>query len=211
MYSDLTAVIVAGGKSSRMGREKALMRFKGRTMIEHSLTLLSPLFPMVAINTNRPDDFEFLGVPTFPDVFREAGPLGGIHAALTRMESPKVFILGCDIPLMTRDIIRTIVEFPSDRPIVIPHADGFLQPLCGVYAKGITDIIAHLIDKRENRDGATKRCGMFDLTRLVPTTVLTIEEECSTYRAGAFLNMNRPDEYQLLLQHEENNETPFNC
>ncbi len=80
MYSDLTAVIIAGGKSSRMGQDKALMRFRGRTIIEHSLSLLSPLFSRVAVNTNRTEEFDFLNVQTFPDIIPDAGPLGGIRA-----------------------------------------------------------------------------------------------------------------------------------
>lgn len=135
----------------------------------------------------------------FPDQYSEAGPLGGIHAALSFVPAGKVFVLGCDIPLMTREVIRTIVEYPSDDPVVIARGDGFLQPMCGLYDPRITGTIAHMVERR-NAEGRKKNCGLLELTKTVPTTIIPIEEALSAYQPGTFFNMNRPEEYREIVR-----------
>ncbi|MBP9211568.1 MAG: molybdenum cofactor guanylyltransferase [Bacteroidetes bacterium] len=196
----MTGILLAGGKSSRMGQNKALMMLNGKSLAERGLELLSGLFPSVAVSANAPEDFMSLGVPVFSDHYIDAGPLGGIHAALTFASGGKVFILGCDIPLMTRDVIRTIVEYPSHDPVVIARGDGFLQPMCGVYDPRIMDTVARMIGRRTVEGRTTRSCGLQELTRTVPTTIIPIDEACPTYLPGTFFNMNRQDEYWEIVE-----------
>ncbi|NUN70694.1 MAG: NTP transferase domain-containing protein, partial [Bacteroidetes bacterium] len=125
--------------------------------------------------------------------------LGGIHAALKFVQTGKVFVLGCDIPLMTREVIRTIVEYPSEDPVVIARADGYLQPMCGLYDTRISATIERLIGER-NAEGRKKSCGLLELTRSAPTTIIPIKEIFPAYQPGTFFNMNRPEEYREIVR-----------
>ncbi len=200
MYPSVTGILMAGGKSTRMGRNKALLTLNGKTMAERGITLLTELFPTIAVNSNSPELFASLGVPVFPDLMPDAGPLSGIHAALSYVAAGKVFVLGCDIPLMTADVIRAIVEFPADNPVVIARGDGYLQPLCGLYDTRIAGTVAHMIEQRNPMNEMQQSCGLLDLTHRVATTIIPIEEVCPTYRPGTFFNMNRPEEYREILE-----------
>ncbi len=138
MYNDITGVILAGGKSKRMGENKALLKIGGITIIEHLTLLLKSIFHKVIIITNDPGEYSFLEVDLFPDVYINKGPLAGIHSALIHSSTETNFILSCDIPFITAEVIEEIINYKTAYPITVVKADGFVQQLAGFYNKKLS-------------------------------------------------------------------------
>ncbi|MDR3667078.1 MAG: molybdenum cofactor guanylyltransferase [Ignavibacteriaceae bacterium] len=204
MYNDITGFILAGGKSTRMGTNKSLLRIGGITIIERVVNLMKDLFKEVILITNQTDEFKFLNLSMYEDIHNDTGPLGGIHSALVNSTTEKNFIISCDMPLMTADVIKFLIEFPTKKPITIAKADNFIQQLCGVYYKNLVPYIEEIFKdsktvKDETNPEQTKRgCSVLELIKNVPAEIIDIEKEYSGYQPGTYYNMNRPEEFSFI-------------
>ena len=131
----LTLAIQAGGKSSRMGEDKALMPFRGRPLIQHVMESLAVIADEIIITTNHPDDYRFLDVPLFIDLRPGRGALGGLYTALERASKPFVAVVACDMPFASLDLFsaahRLMAEFDMD--VIIPSTENGLEPLHALY------------------------------------------------------------------------------
>ena len=94
----LTICVQAGGESSRMGQDKALMPFLGRPLIQRVTDRLAPIADEVIVTTNHPEDYRFLGLPLFPDLKPGRGALGGLYTALSSATCESVAVVACDMP-----------------------------------------------------------------------------------------------------------------
>lgn len=132
---ELTAFILAGGQSSRMGSNKAFLSLAGQMLIDHALRRLKPLECDIFIVGPRADFNPFGRV--LEDRFTDSGPLAGIHRALERSESSFNLITAVDMPLLTTDFLRSLVAAAKGdaAEVVIPHTTEGFQPLCAVYRK----------------------------------------------------------------------------
>jgi molybdopterin-guanine dinucleotide biosynthesis protein A len=204
MYYDITAFILSGGKSKRMGTNKSLLTIGGLTVIERVVKLVSNLFQDVILITNQPEDYSFLNLKMYKDLYKDIGPLAGIHSALVHTSTDKNFIISCDIPLMTSDVIKYIVEYPTTKPITITKADNFIQQLCGLYDKSLISAIDKIIQKEiavtdeRNPDQKKRGCSVLDLVNNTESAIIDIEKEFKDYQPGTFYNMNRPEEYKYI-------------
>ena len=204
MYNDITCFILAGGKSTRMGTNKSLLRIGGITIIERVVNLMKGLFQDVLLITNQTEEFSFLKIMMLEDIHKNTGPLAGIHSALVDTKTEKNFIISCDMPLMTGEVIKYLVDYPTERPITIARADNFIQQLCGVYYKSLVPFIESIIES--NKKGADERnpeqskrgCSVLELVKNVPAEIIDIEKEFSDYKPGTFYNMNRPEEFNYI-------------
>lgn len=202
MYNDITGIILAGGKSTRMGREKALLEVRGKKIIEIIVDLINPLFEHKMISTNSPSEFSYLGLPIVEDEFRYAGPLAGIHAALKSSGTEKNFIISCDVPLMSRQMIEFIITADSKKPIVITRAVGFLQPLIGVYSKSLVPVIEQILS-----DTSLKNSSHKSLHKLIDIAGAEILSPITLpfYKDELFFNMNNKDDYEKIIVIFEQN------
>lgn len=133
----ITIVIQAGGQSSRMGQDKALMPFLGQTLIEREIERVSLLAGELLITTNHPQDYAFLGRPLFPDVLPGLGALGGLYTALYAATLPVVAVLACDMPFINPRLIaaqRDLLE-AEGADVVIPRTEQGMEPLHAVYRR----------------------------------------------------------------------------
>ncbi|MDD3471233.1 MAG: molybdenum cofactor guanylyltransferase [Syntrophaceae bacterium] len=143
---DVTAVILAGGKASRMGGiNKALLKIKGKTIIEREIAILDSLFPEIIIITNSPEDYKFLGKPTFRDIIPGKGSLGGLYTGLMSAKNPYSFFVACDMPFLNSDIIKVLVENIKRHDIVIPKINGHFEPIHAIYSKRCLPFIKKLV------------------------------------------------------------------
>lgn len=134
--SDITGVILAGGRSSRFGENKALATFHGIPMIDRVVTVLSPLFEELLLVTNRPEEFQRLHLPTLVDRVPYQGPLGGIATALEVSRNDRIFVAACDMPLLRPSTIQKIVEAADEGShTVIPVHNGVREYLMGLYSR----------------------------------------------------------------------------
>jgi molybdopterin-guanine dinucleotide biosynthesis protein A len=202
MYKNITGIILSGGKSSRMGENKSLMKLGNRTVIEHTLSLMQSIFSEVILVTNTPDEYQFLNIPLFEDIYRYAGPLAGIHSALRNSKTEKNFIISCDIPLITKVMIEYIINYDTPHPITVTRADGYIQQLAGKYSNSLIPKIDALlkIEDKETRDSNQKKrkCKVHSLLDLVGAEIIEARE-LDFYSDGIFLNMNRKEDYQHIL------------
>jgi molybdopterin-guanine dinucleotide biosynthesis protein A len=133
-FPGVTAFILAGGKSSRMGADKAFVDFEGRTLLARALGVARELCDDVRIVGSSAKFSEY--GPVVEDVFRECGPLGGIHAALRASSNEINLMLAVDMPFVSRSLLRYLVAQARSAAgvhAVVPRCGGKLQPLCAVY------------------------------------------------------------------------------
>lgn len=142
----MTGIVLAGGKSSRMGVNKALIEFGGRRLIEATVDCLRALFPEVLIIANDPPRYAYLGVKVIPDLIPDSGSLGGIYTGLSAASHHTGFFVACDMPFLNADLITLLVREAEGWDVVVPRVNGELQPLHAVYAKSCLPLIKESID-----------------------------------------------------------------
>jgi len=131
----ITAVILAGGKSSRMGSDKAFLNLGTDTMIGELISRLKKTFTEIIIIAEDVKKYERFGLEVFGDILPDKGPLGGIYTALMRSGTFSNFIFACDAPFVDLDLIRYMIDKAEGADIVVPRHDGVFEPLCAIYSK----------------------------------------------------------------------------
>jgi molybdopterin-guanine dinucleotide biosynthesis protein A len=129
---DVEGFILVGGASRRMGRDKALLDFGGQPLVERIAHELSTLASAVSLVGAREARASFKNVP---DIYRQWGALGGIHAALTAAKTDWAAVVACDLPFVTGELFERLTTFVNNTTdAVVPiQADGRPQPVCALY------------------------------------------------------------------------------
>lgn len=203
MYNNITGIILSGGKSIRMGENKSLMKLGNKTIIEHVKDLMQSLFSKVILITNDPDDYKFLNLEMFKDIYFRMGPLAGIHSGITHSTTDKNFIISCDIPLMTTEMIKYLVEYKTNKPITIAKADGFIQQLCGIYNKSCKPYTENILSANTNHEGRNgdqkkRECKVLGLLDMIGAEIIEAEL-LPFYKKDIFFNMNKRTDYETIL------------
>ncbi|MEZ5428075.1 MAG: molybdenum cofactor guanylyltransferase [Pyrinomonadaceae bacterium] len=182
--------VLAGGRSRRMGRDKALLPFGGRNFLENASGILMPFCPKVSavFNRDQRDLAEKLppGVASVFDQLEDRGPLGGIHAALQNCVSKRAFVLACDLPFITKDVIEKLISCDENlSAAVVPvQPDGRFQPLCAIYRKD--ECLPHLEEILSKKEDASVR----DFLKMLKIKTVRTEDLGAT--ADLFANINSP-------------------
>ncbi len=184
---NVTGVILAGGRSIRYGKNKALVKIEGISLIERVIGVMGPLFQNLIISTNTPDDYSHLNLSIQEDLIRGLGPLGGIHAALSVMPDEAGFFVACDMPFLNREFINHMVEVGQGFDAVVPRISWKLEALHAIYSKRCLPAIERLIES-----------GECQIIRFFPEmSVRYVEEDeirCFDPELRSFFNVNRPEE-----------------
>jgi molybdopterin-guanine dinucleotide biosynthesis protein A len=134
--SDVCAVILAGGQSSRMGFNKALLDVGGRPLIRVLVDRIRPLTDQILISSNDCSSYRFLNFPVVPDRFKGHGPLAGFHAAMLWNICSLYLVLACDLPNLQETLLRNLVSLAEGFDAAVPRTgDGLAHPLCAVYRR----------------------------------------------------------------------------
>ena len=144
----ITTVIMAGGKSSRMGADKAFVPLLGKPLIEHVLESVGGLGDEQIIITNRPDRFHYLGLPLYSDIYQGFGPLGGLHAALAHATHPHLLVVACDMPWLNRDLLGHMISIRATADAVVPRWTKFPEPLHAIYSKACLEPVTASLQAR---------------------------------------------------------------
>jgi molybdopterin-guanine dinucleotide biosynthesis protein A len=146
---DVTGIVLAGGKSSRMQTEKAFIRAGGRTFIQQTVEKMQEIFERVFIVSTEQEKFESCCVSIIPDIYPERGPLGGIHAALSASKSEWIFVVPCDVPLWEPEIVAEMMLHTKNCDAVVPIFEGKYETLFALYRKTSLPVIENsLLQKR---------------------------------------------------------------
>jgi len=122
LIKGVTGVILAGGKSSRFGANKAFAEVNGRQLIRRVTDIMGSVFEELIIITNDPGEYSSLGLPMHEDLIKGLGPLGGIYTGLEKMPERLGFFVACDMPFLNEDLIRYITEkMDDDLDAVVPR------------------------------------------------------------------------------------------
>ena len=176
----VAGVILAGGKSSRFGSNKALALHQGDALIQGIASRLAGLFPETLLITNTPEEYGFLGWPMAGDLYPGCGPLAGIHAALRTVSQPRIFVCGCDMPLVNPDLIRFLCQLEGGHDLVLPWLDEGPEPLYAVYGKTALPIIEDQLAQKQYKIGR-----LFDKLRIrkvTPEEILQILPDLTTFQ-----------------------------
>lgn len=144
----VTGIILAGGKSTRMGFDKGLAIYHDKRLIDSVFEVLSALVDNVIIIANS-NIYDYLDVPVYPDCIADVGPLGGIYTGLHHSVSEHNIIVACDMPLLKRKTIKDLLSIKDQSQIVIPSHKNGLEPLCGYYNKSIQAALKTYIDEEQ--------------------------------------------------------------
>jgi molybdenum cofactor guanylyltransferase len=187
---DVTAFILAGGKSSRMGADKAFLEFDGQTLLDRTLELARSVTGDVRI-VGGLEKFAPFG-PVVEDVFPGQGPLGGIHAALRSSTSDLNLMLAVDAPFVSRALLEYLIDEAHHAPeatVVVPCCNGHRQPLCAIYRREFADAAETALIAGKNRIDV-----LFDM---VKSRVIEEEElEQAGFSAALFCNLNTPEDVE---------------
>jgi FdhD protein len=184
----VAGVVLAGGRSTRMGSDKALLPYQGGRFIEAIARRMEGLFDEVIVATGEEGRYDFLSCRRVPDRYPGMGALGGIHAALLASASDRIFVVGCDMPDLKPELVRHLCALSEGADVVVPESEGGLEPLHAVYRKSVLPVVEEAL-----RDGRCRVVSFFDKVRV--RRVPRAEVERIDPSGSAFRNINTPEEY----------------
>ncbi len=145
---ELTGIILAGGKSSRMGEDKGLAMLRGKRMIEYVIETIKESTNNIIIISNNLEYSQF-GYPVFSDLIIDCGPMGGIYTGLKQSKTKFNLVLSCDMPFINSKIINYLIHRSVDFEITVPLNNGKIEPLCGIYKKSCSGLFLELLLKKK--------------------------------------------------------------
>jgi molybdenum cofactor guanylyltransferase len=149
---DVCAVILAGGKSRRMGSNKALLDIGGKPMIQLLIDRIRPVTDRILISSNDCLSYRFLDFPVIPDHFAGHGPLAGFHSAMIQNVCSLYIMLACDLPNLKTPLLRKLVSMAEGYDAAIPRTrDGLAHPLCAVYRRTCLPSVEHALERGANK------------------------------------------------------------
>lgn len=187
MTEAVSVAVLAGGKSSRMGRDKAFVSILGRPLIEEVLARVAGLGTETLIVTNRPEAYRYLGLPLVGDVFPEQGALGGIYTAIYAARSPYALVIACDMPFLNRDLLAYLIHLRAGYDVVVPRLGGVPEPLHALYSKNCLEPI-----RRSLESGVRKIITFFPEVRVRYVDEAEIDRFDPAHLS--FINVNTPAE-----------------
>lgn len=191
----VTGVILAGGASSRMGSNKALLPYRGGRFIESIHRLLGELFDEVLLVTNTPEQYDFLPCRKATDLYHGMGALAGLHAGLQQSRTAHIFAVACDMPYLNPALIRMLAGWRSRGDVVIPHGEKGPEPLHALYGKGCLPAM-----ERALGSGRRRIVSFFSEVRVwdvPPALVARLDPGFESFK-----NINTPDDYFALRNDE---------
>ena len=184
-------IILAGGKSSRMGKDKVFLSYQGKMLIQHSLDLAQAVCAQVLISANG-QGFDRFHLPIVRDEIGGCGPIGGIYSTLKHADLGWNFVLSCDTPFVSREVVERLIMNIADFDCIVPIHGSLKEPLVALYHKKANPKIKKFISK-----------GVFKLKVLVTelNTKLVDVSDLVEKDPKLFQNFNFPDDLNFSPVH----------
>jgi len=187
---DITGVILVGGKSRRMGRDKAFLQIAGKPLFERVLEVFRESFDLLLLVGDRAERFARFGLPVLPDIY-PGSALGGLYTGLRHAETQHIFVSSCDLPFPNRDILIFLCSLRDGFDAVVPNTTQGFEPLFAVYSKSCLGPMRSLLE-------SGNMC-VYDFYPQVRVRYLQGEELTHLDRDGrSFVNINSPEEFEKL-------------
>ena len=190
---NIGCVILAGGKSTRMGRDKANLEIQDKTFIKKLAQELD-FFDEKLIARGLNEEFEGIDWEIIPDLYAGCGPIGGLHSALKNCRSEALFCLPCDIPLLETSLFQWLIQFLDKEhdAVVCVTPDGKRHPLSGIYWKNAAVVLEEQISKGDNR--------MMNALKKMRIKYVVVD---SKNKEDQLFNVNTPQDYRRLIEYCE--------
>ena len=192
-FNDITGVILAGGESKRMGRDKSTLEFSGDRLIKKTVQLFKSLFPDVIVISKETDHLKDLDCPVIEDMVPDRGAMIGILTAFKNSTKEAIFVAACDMPFLNKELISYIISEGSGFDVALPVVAGKRHPLHGLYSRASSGPMSEALKKGK------KSLNAF-INSLAPEKVRLIdEEEIKQIDAEALslFNMNTVEEFEM--------------
>jgi molybdenum cofactor guanylyltransferase len=195
--SQLSAAILAGGQSRRMGQDKALLEVEGRPLIEYVLDVANAVADATLIIASDRPEYERFGSRVVPDKFPQSGSLGGIYTALSEARHEHCFVLACDMPFVSHSLVKFMAERDRNYDVLVPAlsadrsdqgGEETLETLHAIYTKSCMSAI-----ERQLNAGVFKVIGFFSEVNVqkLPEEVIMQHDP----QLLSFFNANTPEEF----------------
>lgn len=184
---NITGIVLAGGKSSRMGKDKGMIPFHGSTFIERIIKTVAPFVSELIISANDPGYAE-LGYSQIRDLVPEKGPLGGIISAGGSCRTKYMLVVSCDLPMLQPGVISSIInQAGQGYEAIVPLHSGKAEPLCALYSVSVLPIFKKQIEEDDLK------------MRNILKKILVHYVDIPGHLGGnSFLNVNTPEELRNL-------------
>ena len=193
MNPDCAVIVVAGGKSTRMGTDKRMLLLGGKTFLRTTLEKALSLSDEVILVSTDPVE-AISGVRVVFDQEKDKGPLMGLYTGLLEMTKERALVLPCDMPFISVEFLRNLMVRFLGYGIAISEYQNRLQPLCAVYSKSVIPAIETQLKK------ASYSVRDLLLSENPRTKIIAFEEEPeSRHLSGHFLNVNTREDYDLII------------
>ena len=180
---NVTGVILAGGKSSRMGSDKGLLLINGRPMIQMIIDAMKPLVKEIIIISGN-DAYGELGYQVYPDIIKEKGPVGGIYTALSHAETEFSLCVSCDTPYVTTKLLKKLIEESEGNRATLFNYNGKLQPVISLYQTNVVSLIKGYLDEN--------RLKLMLVNKNLDCKIIKIDSD--DFEEKTFFNVNTPED-----------------
>lgn len=186
--TNISGFVLAGGKSQRMGTDKALLDFQGKPLFHHMVSLIRPFCGEVFISGQN-QNYVIADLRLIPDLYTNCGPIAGIYSSLRHSSTEWNLLVSVDVPFVNQELFQFLISNIGDFDCIIPEHQNGKEPLVGLYRKCMAPIAKEMIEK-----------GEYKLTTLL-SGVNTLYLDCNFLiekYPRLFLNINRPEDYQSI-------------
>ena len=184
----ITGIILAGGKSSRMGKEKGLLELNGITFTEHIIETLKPVCNQIIIIANK-KEYEQFGYTVYGDLVKDCGPVAGIYTGLAHSKTNINIILSCDIPFVTTELLQFLLRGSKNYDVTIPAYNGKTGPLTGIYTKSCLPVFREQLDQ--------KQLKLHQVLKHLKVRVVEVKDR---FPEEVFYNIKTPDDLKYIKQ-----------
>lgn len=186
---DITAIILAGGKSSRMGSDKGLLCLNGTPMISHIIYVLEEMkLPIIIISNNI--EYNQFGYPVYEDIIKEKGPAGGILTGLSNSTTETNLVISCDSPFISAELLNFLLKNHDTNTITFPKHNDKIHPLIGVYSKNCYTTFEKSIEQNNLK--------IREIIKSLHPQIINLEESLIPNISRNLSNINNPSELKKL-------------
>jgi molybdopterin-guanine dinucleotide biosynthesis protein A len=194
----ITGIILSGGKSLRMGQNKAFIEIEGVPIVNRISTLFKELFQEVIIVTNEKELFKDLDLKIYTDILPNKGALGGLYTGIYFSKFNYSFCVACDMPFINKSLVHYLAKKMAGEDVIVPRTIDGLQPLHALYSKNCLHPIKAVIDQGKYK--------IMDFYSMVKVRIVEEDEFISIDPSkGSFINVNTPDELITILRDKKLN------
>jgi len=187
----ITGVILAGGKSTRYGTNKAFAEVQGVRLIERTIKVMGSVCPRLLLVTNTPTEYAYLQLPMVEDLIKGLGPLGGIYTGLEVIHDENGLFVACDMPFLREDLLRYLVTLRGDFDAVVPRVNWMVEPLHALYTKNCLPSLRKFVRSQELQ--ILKFFQKIRVRYMEEEEIRKIDPDLKS-----FFNINRPEDLERI-------------